>query len=305
MNKIRSFFNQNRKKILIAIIFIVFFIIIIQVLDKRAERKINERNIYSNSKSESKSNKSVISDSEISESAYKFQKSIVSDFVEYCNKGEIEKAYELISTDCKEELYPTVGDFKKYYYDNIFTCKRTFSMQNWNGLIYIVRYTEDVLSTGRINDESTIQDYVTIVFENEKAKLNINSYLGRTEINKENSQQDVKIKVLEKRSYMNYEIYDFEVENNTGYTIILDTLSNNTMYLTDQNRVNHYSINNEISKESLVIKNKYKSKISIKFDNPYIVDRKIKTVTFNNIGVCYENNSIGAYKEIIKFNVNI
>ena len=96
-------------------------------------------------------------------------------------------------------------------------------MQNWTGWIYIVRYTEDILSTGKVTDNSTIQDYIKIVIEDGNEKLNINSYLGKKEINKEKEYQNIKIKVLDRRSYMDYEIYDFEVENNNDNKLILNS----------------------------------------------------------------------------------
>lgn len=306
MNRIRRFFNQNRRTIFVVIIFIVFFIIIIQLLNKQAEKSLKEQKAIANIQTESKPNKSAISGYETNENIYATYKNIISNFVEYCNNKEVQKAYELISTDCKEELYPTVQDFKESYYDKIFKNKRTFSMQNWDGQIYIVRYTEDILASGKVNGNTTIQDYVTIISENSQLKLNINSYIGKEIINKEENQNNIKIKIVQKRSYMDYEIYDFEVENNSGNIIILDTLINsNSTYLTDANGTNHYSINNEITKESLMVKNKYKNNISIKFDNPYISDRKIKSVTFGEIAVYNAKNISEDLEKTINYTIEI
>lgn len=306
MNKIRRFFNQNKRRILIALAFIGFVIIIIQILNKQAEKSLNEKKISSNDNTENLSRKSIISGYEIGKTSYAIQTSLISNFVEYCNNKEIKKAYDLISSDCKEELYPTLQDFKKYYYDNIFTEKRIYSTKNWANSIFIVKYSEDILSSGKVNSNSTIQDYITIVEENGQLKLNLNSYLGKKEINIEENNQNVKIKVLQKRSYIEHEIYDFEVENNVGNTILLDTLVyNNRTYLTDNNGTNHYSINNEISRELLLVKDKYKNKISIKFDNPYIWDRKIKSISFKDIAVCYENNILGDYIKKINLTINL
>lgn len=310
MNKFRRFFNQNRKTIFIAIAFVAFIIIILQILDFYAKKKLEEqrqRQQYykENSQNVNKSNKSVISDYEVGETIYKKQENLVSKFAEYCNNKQIQEAYELLSSDCKEELYSSFQDFKKYYYDNIFYTKRNFTMQNWNNWTYIVKYTDDILSTGRVTNSSSVQDYITIVFENEEMRLNINNYLGKTEINKEKEIQNLKIKILNKKSYIDYEIYDFEVENKTGNALILDTLSDNSkIYLKDSKGTNHYSINNEISNDSLIIKNNYKKRISIKFDNPYINGRKINSVNFDNIIVC-DGENLENVTNRVKFSIDL
>lgn len=297
MNKLRSFFNRNMRTIIVVVLFIVFIIIIIQVLDHFAkldkEKQENSINV-SNNYSTKKPNQSAISDYEVYEGIYEAQKNIVSEFVEYCNNKEVQKAYELLSTDCKNELYPTIQDFEQNYYNNIFSSKRTYSMQNWTGWIYIVRYTEDILSTGKVTDNSTIQDYIKIVIEDGNEKLNINSYLGKKEINKEKEYQNIKIKVLDRRSYMDYEIYDFEVENNNDNKLILNS-ADDSIYLVDSKGTKHYAINNELDNDSMIIKSKHKTKISIKFDNPYISEREINKITFENIVLGYGVKSINNF----------
>ncbi len=308
MNKLFRFFNQNRKQILIIVITIVLVISVIQILNNIAieDAKAKSENISSKHDNTYDPSKSAISEFKVSQGTFENNKEIVSNFVEYCNNKDIQKAYEFISKDCKEELYPTVEDFKKYYYDSIFTKKRTVSIQNWTGSIYIVRYTEDILSTGNVNEDSTVQDYVKILEEDGKTKLSINNYFGNTDINKENTKNGITVKVVSKKTYMDYEIYNFEVENNSGDAVILDTLiTPNKTYLTDSKGTKHFSINNEITKEMLIVKDKYKSNISIKFDNPYIMDRKIKTVTFSNVAVCNENNYLGDFKDFIKLSVDL
>lgn len=292
MNKLRSFFNQNRKKIFTVVFFVLFIIIIIQVLNNIAEKDIQGQSEYAKNinkiHNSNKPNQSAISNSSISISTYEEQKNIISDFVEYCNNKEIQKAYKLISIDCREELYPTVEDFKKYYYDNIFSVKRTFSMQNWSGKIYMLRYIEDVLTTGKVNDNSTIQDYIKIVSEGNENKLNINSYLGKKDINMEQEIQNIKIKVVCKKSYMDYEIYDFEIENNNEDKVIISHGGNaESIYLVDNKGTKHYAINSEIDNDSMAIDGKHNRKVSIKFDNPFISNRKINKIAFENIVLGY------------------
>lgn len=50
------------------------------------------------------------------------------------------------------------------------------------------------------------QDYITIVNENGQTKLNINSYIGKQQINKTQESNNVKIKVVETNVYFDYSI---------------------------------------------------------------------------------------------------
>lgn len=311
MNKLIRLYNQNRRKFWTIIIVIIFVLGIIKTLDYIAKVN-NEKASYSNNNTTSTTttmpqpNKSAISNTNVIESTYNKQNNLVSDFVEYCNNKDLENAYNLLSTDCKEELFPSIKEFKENYYDNIFKTKKQYTIQNWTGAIYIIRYTEDMLSTGKINSNTAIQDYIKIVSEEDGEKISINNYFGKEILNKEKEYKNVKIKVISKKVYMDYEIYDIEIENNTGDTIILDPLTtNNTMYLTDANKIKHYAISNEIVKDAIIVKNKYKINASIKFDNPYISGRKINSMTFSKIAVGYGNNGYGAYKDIINFNIEL
>lgn len=313
MNKLIRLYNQNRRKFWLIIIVIIFIFLVIRFFNYMAKsnneaiKDSSSNNNYTNTIGTSTTpNKSAISNTSVDKTMYQKHENIISNFVELCNNKEIEKAYALLSKDCKEELYPNVQKFKASYYDGIFNKKRTYSIQNWQGKIYIVRFPEDILSTGKVNSSSTIQDYITIVTEDENQKLNINSYIGKEQINKEFEQNNIKIKVTNKKSYMDYEIYDFEIENNIGDTIIMDPLvSTNTIFLTDSKGIKHYAITNEIVKDEIIVKNTYRNKFSIKFDNPYIEGRTIEKITFENIAVGYGKNGSGAYKKIIKYSMNL
>ena len=41
-------------------------------------------------------------------------------FVQYCNEGKINEAYNLLSDDCKAQMYTNVEDFKTRYYNHVF-----------------------------------------------------------------------------------------------------------------------------------------------------------------------------------------
>ena len=143
---------------------------------------------------------------------------IIDKFVSFCNSGSIQEAYNLLSNECKEQLYNELNDFQQAYYTPIFgNGRRNVNIENWNGDIFKVDYNEDALATGRYSVENSIQDYITIVNdEEENKKLNINGYIGRTIYDKNVTEQSLEVKLLRKDAYMDYEIYTFDVKNNSG-----------------------------------------------------------------------------------------
>ena len=103
-------------------------------------------------------------------------KKIIDNFVTYCNNGEIEEAYNLLSEECKEELFPDLETFKNNYHSKIFTDYKMYNLMAWinsdNCFTYKVEITEDILTTGGAS-ELNIEDYYTIVKNNNEYKLNI------------------------------------------------------------------------------------------------------------------------------------
>ena len=225
-------------------------------------------------------------------------------FVQYCNEGKINEAYNLLSDDCKAQMYTNVEDFKTRYYNHVFSSgKKEVSAENWNGNIYKVTFINDILSTGVYNKSDTIQDYITLIVDKEgNTKLNINNYIGRKEIDEESEKDNVKIKAIEKNIYLDYEIYKFEVKNNSNQTILLANMdSMNDMYLLDNNNSIYKAYINELTEESLKIESNETKTITVKYYNSYISSRRIEKIVFANIKLnynTYANNSSYAKIEI-------
>lgn len=150
----------------------------------------------------------------------------------------------------------------------------------------MVKFTQDLLATGKSGSEVGYTDYITIVDENNEKKLNINNFIGKETINKENEENNIKIKVLNRKKYMEYEVYEIEAYNGNNVDISLDLLTNSKgIYLEDKKETKHYAYTNEIIADDLKIFSKHTKKIKIKFDNPYISGRVIKKLTFSKIAI--------------------
>mgnify|MGYP006999057811 CR=1 FL=1 len=102
MNRIIRYFNQNRKKVYISLIIIVFLFGLLQLLNVMAKNKKEEEKdtsgineIMQNNKS-IVSNKSAVSGTSISEKKLKKDTDVIDNFFKYCNEGNIENAYLLL-----------------------------------------------------------------------------------------------------------------------------------------------------------------------------------------------------------------
>lgn len=295
MYKLMRFYNRNRKKIFRIILIIVFIFVILKLLNYftkiKANKKIEETvnnidNSLTTNNSTLISDKSSISGSSIQSSKLKKDTDIINQFMDYCNNGDVSNAYNLLTDDCKKEMFPTIQDFSNIYYSSLFNGERkSYTIENWENDTYSVRITSDILSTGSLKGDETRQDYITII---ENSKLNINSYVKKLNVNKKTSDKNITITVNYINVYMDYEIYDITIQNNTNDTILLDTNDDTkSVYLLDKNNMKYYFYNNELIKEKLLIQSNFKTNLQIKFDNSYKEKRNIESMIFTKIVLNY------------------
>lgn len=167
-NKIIRFYNQNRILFWTIILTVVAVIVLIHILNNfvaKNNQTTDAISILNTNSTKADTNYFVISERRINLQ----ETEVIYNFLNYCNNGEVEKAYELLSSDCKEILYPSLNIFTKNYYNRIFNTKKLFRVQaliaNGNYYTYQIDFTEDILETGKIDDSSII-DYYTIVENN-------------------------------------------------------------------------------------------------------------------------------------------
>lgn len=291
MNRFIRWYNKNRKVIWLTIVISIIAISIPRALNEYVKSKNDVSSSINNTTTYSNSNYSIISGETVKEETNKENTSIINTFIEYCNDGKIKEAYDILSDECKNILYPTQEDFETKYYNNIFQNKKTYDIQAWFSATgyytYKINLKEDILSTGNV-DSTSIEDYYTIVYEDNTYRLNINSYIGNIEINKFNETDEIKISVLSKDIFMDYEIYNINVENRTGKSILLDSLeSTKNMYLEDSGELHYDAYSHELVAEELRVRGG--KSISIKFNKKYTTERKIERIIFSDIILDYDN----------------
>lgn len=316
MNRFIRYFNQNRVRIIITILIVVFIIVLIQTINyilKQSQPDIQPTN-QTEIEDTSIPSESVITGEKIEKETTEVNTDIIKQFVEFCNNKQYENAYNLLSQDCKDELYNTLDSFISNYCNNIFTADMTYNLELWynasNTYTYRITYFENnILATGNINPSNNVEDYITIIKGENETKLNINSFIEKENVNSTQTSEngEVTITVNNRYIYRNYERHLVTIKNNTDKTILLSEGTNsNDICLVDTNDVEYDSIMNEIPLVSLELAPGMERTLDIRFYKMYNLYRTIESVAFKRIILdkeAYEQNAGNA--AIISININI
>lgn len=323
MHNIIRFYNQNREKIIKIILIIVFIFGIIQFFNylakiklKNNKNNVNPSNVITNNLDNSKdylaSNKSIISGGNVSDTKLDNDTKIIKTFMDFCNNKEVTKAYNLLTDECKEVMFPTEEDFYKIYYYSLFgKQEKTYTIENWSKNTYYILMTDEMLSTGKVNENKTNQDYITIVKQdNDEYKININNYIGRKKINKQQEEGQIEVTIENKDIYMDYEIYNLKIKNNLENTILLSTTDDTkSIYLLDSKDMKYYFYANEIPQNKLVISKGITNNLQIKFNSSYSSSRTMEKMIFSKVILNYNEymklEDKTQYKDIYKLEINV
>lgn len=298
MRNIIRFYNQNRKSIWMFLIIIFFLFLILKLVDtfvatrpkEEAFQQVDTQENLNDRQSNViiSSNKSGVSGEGVSNKNLKTAQEMIERFLTNCNEQKYEEAYGLLTDECKEEMYPSLDVFVNSYASKIFNGQKiNCNIQNWTGDIYKVEIAGDILATGKVN-EDTLQDYITI----DNDKLNINRYIKRTEINRSNEKDNIKIEVLNKNTYMDYETYTIKIDNNSQSDILLDTKRDmKSMYIEDDKGVKYSSYNHELTEADLTITRNHSRTITIKYYSSYNSSKDIQRLVFSNIVMNYDSTT--------------
>ena len=297
MNKIIRYWNQNRKKIIIIIAIIAFIIIMLNVINYIFKQMYNSpENVELNIEDRQKPTQSVITGQNVSKDITEENINIIKEFVDYCNNNETEKAYELLSNDCKAEFNNDINTFISNYYKRNFQTKKTYDLElmfsETGSYTYkTIYYDDNILATGGATSNN-FEDYLTIINQDGEKKLNINGFIKKQEINQSQTTDGVQITIKNKKVYRDYEQYRISINNNTQNTIsISDGQNSEDICLLDKNNVKYVSFLHEIPLYSLSIKPKRTTELDITFNKIYDTYRIMTKMQFSNICLNQENNT--------------
>lgn len=285
LDELRSKYNTNRKPIWAVIGVLVAIFIVIRILNSIARGQLIKEKENANSIKNEQISHAVMSDTKVDEDVQEKTVNLIDKFITYCNNGDITAAYNLLSEKCKEKTYNTQENFEEIFVKGNFETKKEYSFQAWIGDTYKVKIFDDMLATGKsITNNLTTENYMTIVEENGVDKLNIGGYVGTVELEGEEEKDGIKIQVLEKDIFIDYEIYKIKVTNSTEKDIIMDTKEENgTVYITNSSEAMNFAYGNEMTKEDITVDQGTYKTMEIKFANNYKLKRRVESMTFSKI----------------------
>lgn len=307
MYKLFKFYNQNRRRIWTIILIIAFGFLIIQLLNniakeqnererQQSENISNQETTFNNVVSYDKQSETIISEDKVTGKNKVTYGQIIDEFFTNCINHNPEKAYELLSTDMKNDTYKSEKLFESLYYSSKFDGNKKYSFQSWsttNGrYTYQVKIYDDMLSTGKSNN-NYVEDYVTIVEENNEYKLNLDSYIGKEAINKIFQKDNLSVQVVNKYIYKDYQTFDIIFKNNTNNQILLDTRENTkNTYVLDSYDNKFEALLYENNSEDLLLKSNEIKKVNIKFNFTENENSSIKSINFDNVILNYDQYNL-------------
>lgn len=312
MRNFIRYWNRNRKKIIIVIAIIAFIFILIRILDGYYKNKsINSSSPVIDM---TKPIQSVITGQKVDEEVTDKNMNCIDQFINYENNKEYEKAYSLLTDDCKEEYSNDINTFIKNYCTNVFATKKTYNLELWfnSGDAYtykIKMYEENMLATGEGNLDKNIEDYITIVKGKDEDKISINGFIRKNNINKSKEVNNIEILIRSKKVYKDYETYNITIRNKTSKDILIgDRKNNKDICLIDKDNIQYSAFLNELSTDSLLLKSGYEKNISINFNKIYDQNRVISKIKFKNIildSEKYLNNKNNEKIDTLEIGVNL
>lgn len=287
--RISNFIKNNKNKIqdVLTKLIIVAIVVAIATIILSSFRN-NDNNNESQKMDVYKPTETIIKGTDISNSQYKTDTNIVNKFLDFCNNANVNEAYQLLSDECKTELYPTIEYFKNNYYNNIFDKKREYNLQSWISTskytVYKIRYTNSMLSTGTYNQDDVYEDYITLIKNNNEEKISIGNLVGIENCNILSRIDGLEVTIIKKKIYISDEEYEIKVTNNTDKTILLDNLkTNQTINLIGSTGTNYGAYTNKLFLINLTINPRTTKNITIKFKKNFSSGNKSEYIEFSNI----------------------
>lgn len=213
-----DFFKKHGRKIVIVLVIWVIVLIINYFVGKMDEENFEIDTNY-------KPHESVMGNGDVPEKLRDPISELIGKFVENCNNKNYEAAYNLLSKECRNNIYPDIEDFKLYV-NYVFPTNKIYNIQNFsnkdNKYIYTVTILDDILATG-FNNEDEMEYYeekYVITDNNGELQLSIREYIGSENLTYmyEDDYMKIKIESVDKK-YDNV-TYNFSIANKSDKTIV-------------------------------------------------------------------------------------
>lgn len=307
--KIRDFYQKYKKVIFIVLIVWLVIFAINQLLKENPNENTAPSTTYAPHTSIMNTGKSV------PEKLQEPIENMVKQYFDYCNNGEYQKAYDMLSDECKQYEFISLNAFEKYIKEIFGNGGKIYNIQDFSNLdntyIYKVRILDNILANGTTDGYGYYEEKITIKGDKpDNLKLNIGDFINQENLLVFAEDDYLKIEILNRVINYETEVYTVKFTNKTEYPIVL---ANNKegleigIYIGDQTR----KLNLEVA--NIVIPANTSQTRELEFTKFADDGKRTDTMIFNAIRVLqsysgnastYEeeiNNAIKLYSMTIKF----
>ena len=218
--KIRHFFRKNSRILLIVIsIWVIVFIINRFLKNYEPEKEL--QTTYEPHQSVMDPGKKV------PESVSNPIEDMIEEYMGYCNEGNYQKAFNMLSPACQEYSFQnSVENFMAYILDKMPNEKK-YAIQDFsnegNTYIYQLKFTDDILATGLTN---TVYQYneEKMIFKKQKdgsITMAVGNFVDYGDIKNIFENDYIKVDVKNVIKYYTMEAYTVKITNRTDNTVVI------------------------------------------------------------------------------------
>lgn len=221
--KVRRFLRKNGK--IISIFFILWIIVfLVNLIMKLRPQKFEATTTYAKHTSVMDTGSNV--PTQVSSKV----EDLIEEYVGYCNEGNYQKAFSMLSEDCREYGFNNdIVLFMEHVLTKMPTPKK-YAIQDYSNTtignnrvyIYQVKYTDDFLSTG-LTGEEYLYTEEKFLFKNGKdgIEMSVGDYMYYTKIQGISENEYLKIDVIDKVVNYSIETYRVKITNKSNYTVVV------------------------------------------------------------------------------------
>ena len=225
--KVRHFFRDHYKPILIVLGVILVFAAINRILISQRYKKAPSTTYNPNV--------AVLDlsgvEKEVPEKVANEFEEFIKNYVGYCNNRNYVAAWNMVSEDCKKNNFENDYDNYVEYIQNKFNgSTKRYALQYYsssNGkYIYNVKIFDDFLASGLTNQRFAYQEekFAISYDSNKKLVCSVGNYMESKPINYMVSNDYLRIELTSVIQKYNFQVYEFNFINRTNYTIVIQDL---------------------------------------------------------------------------------
>ncbi len=229
--RLRRFLKKHKKKVILYILLVWLIIFMINLYIKNRPPQINPPMVTYEPHIPI-----MNTEQEVPEKYQEPIETIIDEYFRHCNNGEYEQAYNLITDECKENVYPTLEQFTSYVKEVFEGKKKIYNIQSYsivgNKYIYSIRILDDILANGTTDGYYYYEEKFVMIEENGEIKLSIGEFVEKKNLNLAAEDDNMVIEIT--NVSMDYDTIEYEVKirNKTDkYIVISDNMQSDEIVL--------------------------------------------------------------------------